>query len=66
MIVWITKYALSEGIKELEVTQSDEFPDMVCGKVLNKSYHGEGKDWHRTHASAVSRAEEMRKKRLAA
>lgn len=65
MKVWITKHVLSTGIKELEVTQSDYCPDMVCGKAWNECFHGEGKDWHRTHKSAVFRAEEMRKKKIA-
>lgn len=65
MKVWITKYALSDGIKELEVEQSDGFPDIVCGKSLNDYYHGEGKDWHRTYESATVRANEMRQKKIA-
>lgn len=65
MKVWITKYALSKGIKEKEVEQSDEFPEIVCGKDLYDSYHGEGKEWHRTKESALAKAEEMRKKRIA-
>ena len=30
--VWITKYALSSGIKEIEVNQSDFSPDTVIGE----------------------------------
>lgn len=65
MKVWITKYALSDGIKELEVEQSDFSPNMVFGKVYNDCYHGEGKEWHRTYESAATRAEEMRNKNIA-
>lgn len=65
MKVWITKYALSTGIKELEVEQSDGFLDMVRGKLLNDYYHGEGMDWHRTYESATVRANEMRQKKIA-
>lgn len=65
MKVWITKYALSDGIKELEVEQSDFSPNMVFGKVYNDCYHGEGKEWHRTYASATVRANEMRQKKIA-
>lgn len=64
MKVWITKYALSDGIKELAAEQSDYSPDMVFGKVWNDCYHGEGKEWHRTYESAVVRMEEMRQKRI--
>lgn len=65
MKVWITKYALSKGIKEKEVKQSDSFPETVYGKDLYESYHGEGKEWHRTKESALARAEELRKKKIA-
>lgn len=34
MKVWITKYALTSGIKELEVEYSISSPDMVRGKDL--------------------------------
>lgn len=59
MKVWITKYALSQGIKEIEVEQSKDFPDMVSDK-WNASYHGEGREWHRTFESAKMKAEDMR------
>lgn len=65
MKVWITKYALSDGIKELEVAQSDDFPDMVYGKSLTGCYHGEGKEWHRTYELATVRANEMRQDKIA-
>lgn len=64
MKVWITKYALTSGIKEMEVEQSEDFPDMVTGKAWNDSYHGEGREWHRTYESAVAKAEEMRLKKI--
>ena len=62
--VWITKYALTSGIKELEVEYSADFPDMVMGKAWNDYYHGEGREWHRTYESAVARAEKMRLKKI--
>lgn len=65
MKVWITKYALSKGIKEKEVEQSDSFPEIVRRKDFYDSYYGEGKEWHRTKESALAKAEEMRKKRIA-
>lgn len=65
MKVWITKYALSDGIKEKEVKQSDSFPEIVHEKDLYNSYYGDGKEWHRTKESALAKAEEMRKKRIA-
>lgn len=62
--VWITKYALSSGIKKIEVNQSDSFPDAVIGETYRNLYHGEGKEWHRTYKTAVSKAEEMRLKKI--
>ncbi|MFR3727660.1 hypothetical protein [Lacrimispora sp.] len=64
MKVWITKYALTSGIKEMEVEQSEDFPDIVKGKTWNDSYHGDGREWHRTYESAIAKAEEMRLKRI--
>lgn len=62
--VWITKYALSSGIKEIEVNQSDSTLDTVIGESYRDFYHGEGKEWHRTYESALSRAEELRLKKI--
>ena len=64
MKVWITKYALTSGIKEMEVEQSEDFPDIVKGKTWNDSQQGEGREWHRTYESAIAKAEEMRLKRI--
>jgi len=61
---WITKYALTKGIIEIEGRISDNFPSMFCFKrgvgYYEETAHGEGKDWHRTKESALARAEEMR------
>jgi hypothetical protein len=66
MKVWITKYALTQGILEREVTQSESVPSIVTvyGNPYEQ-YHGEGRDWHRTRAGAVAVAEAMRMKRIA-
>jgi len=60
--VWITKYALTQGILEKEV----EIEDNVVSVIKNSGevYFDEGKDWHRTKESAVKRAEEMRLKKI--
>lgn len=66
--VWITKYALTEGIQLVDAEVSGNSPSMVSyGNVgYGSQYaHGEGKDWHRTPESAMRRAEEMRKKKIA-
>ena len=39
--VWMTKYALSSGIKEIEVNQSISSPDTVIGESYCDFYHGE-------------------------
>jgi len=65
--VWITKYALTQGIFEVEV----EFPpyneDKNYVKVVKnqgEGYYGEGKDWHRDKESAIKRAEEMKMRKI--
>lgn len=66
--VWITKYALTEGIQLVDAEWSPAFPSMVSygGEGLcRQNAHGEGNDWHRTPKAAVRRAEEMRRKKIA-
>lgn len=62
--VWITKYAMSSGILEMAVRDCGNgmVADVRPGYMSH--YHGEGREWHRTHESAVARAEEMRTKKL--
>ena len=63
---FVTKYALTSGIIRNRLS-----PTAVDGLVVDASsryhiaYHGEGKEWHRTWESAVARAEEMCKAKLA-
>lgn len=69
MKVWITKYALTQGIIEAECydifTAEDPADNMICIRdeghgIFNKYYRGEGREWHRTKESAVKKANEMR------
>ena len=63
MKVWITKYALTEGITQLEA-EPTSFPAMI--KISAHEYcHGEGKEWHRTEADAIACAEIMRLAKIA-
>ena len=66
MKAWITKYALTEGIF---VVDGDLHSDrMLCyrrGSDWEQYAHGEGKDWHRTEISAITRAEQMRQAKIA-
>ena len=62
MKVWITKYVLTKGIYEVEVRMNPTIGDgqMVSGPGVFESYHGEGRDWHRTREAAVKHANVMR------
>ncbi len=67
MKVWITKYALTQGIFECEVeTAFDISKKMVvdkAGPCGGNCYHRP--DWHETKGAAILRAEEMRTKKIA-
>ena len=58
--VFITKYALTEGITEADAELCDNYEMIRVKKKghFDSYYHGE--DWHRTRESAVKRAEIMR------
>ena len=64
MKAYITKYALTSGIMEVEAEQSSVAPSMVTwkrpGDWGSSAAHGEGKDWHRTKEAASAKAEKMR------
>lgn len=64
MKFYITKYALTEGIFEVEAEPCEDNPKMirVPGRYA-AFFHGEGRDWHRTFESARDRAEAMRVKK---
>lgn len=65
MKVWITKYALTRGVFEMEVKSQSEDGTAVYGKSWDDYYRGEGREWHRTKVSAIKKAEEMRQKKIA-
>jgi hypothetical protein len=63
MKAFITKYALTKGILEVEGNIPENFPNMFSVPISIHSFHafhGEGKDWHRTRHGAEMRAEEIR------
>lgn len=67
--VWITKYALTEGIFIREVEHCTDIADDMVSTIPNdgsyqQHFHGEGKDWHRTEGSAIERAEIMRRAKI--
>ena len=61
LTVYITKYALTEGILEKEAKPCGNASMVQVGPSY---FHGEGKDWHRTRESAVKKAEAMRLKKI--
>lgn len=66
--VYITKYALTEGITERELVKGFDSGGMIAvewpGAVNNVMYF-HGRDWYNTRVAAVGRANEMRKKKIA-
>lgn len=60
--VWIAKYALTQGIYEIEVI--DCGGGMVKGEHYN-FFHREGDQWHATKESAIKKAEKMRLRKIA-
>jgi len=65
MKAYVTKYALTMGILELEVEDADDGMIKDTRGQFPSYYHGEGKEWHRTREAAVKRAEVMRTKKIA-
>ena len=73
MNVWITKYALTQGIEEIDSNQVKEFEmtDTGClcfrrnGKYSFVTEIYSQKEWYRTKESAIKKAEEMRQKKIA-
>jgi hypothetical protein len=65
MKVWITKYALTQGILEREAEET-EHKGMI--KIPTESlvyFHKEGRDWHHTLEEARRCAYKMRAEKLA-
>lgn len=63
MKVFITKYALTLGIEEVEASLYAEGRAVSYGQY--GSAHGEGTNWHKTMEGAKKRAEEMRVNKIA-
>ena len=65
--VYITKYALTKGILEYqEALWSNSTPNLIEIPTLGFSgyFYGEGKEWHKSKEAALTRAEEMRKRKI--
>ena len=63
MKVYITKYALTKGILEVEVNVSEAHPSMAVDSENSvATYHKP--DWFTTKEEAIARAEQMRMKKI--
>lgn len=66
MKFWLSKYALTKGIIEVDAEYCDEKTDMI--KVLDDSYkgyyQGKGINWHTTKEDAIERAEILRTRKI--
>lgn len=64
--IWITKYALTAGVQEREQIGCDgNMATVRSPGGLNGREFFHGNDWHMTKATALERAEEMRKAKIA-
>jgi hypothetical protein len=64
--VFVTKYALTAGIKKFAVKEIDGSMVTVTDERASNGwrfFHGD--DWHRTEADAVTRAKTMRRLKVA-
>mgnify|MGYP001580355414 CR=1 FL=1 len=69
--VYVTKWALTKGIFEVGgASYSDGLLSATWtnayGELVQRCFHGEGREWHRTREAAVDRAEAMRDAKLRA
>jgi protein subunit release factor A len=66
MKVYITKYALTSGILEIEA-RNGTAENMVCYRSKGASYdqYAHGNDWHVDIDSAKAKAEQMRQAKIA-
>lgn len=66
MNVFITRYALTQGIKRRDVELAGD--GMVRDRSTRFSvyYRGESREWHRDFESAVARADVLRRAKIAA
>lgn len=64
MKVYITKYALTEGIFESDVEKGSDSTVSDRKRGYTSYYHGQGREWHLTRQSAVDRANQMRLRKL--
>lgn len=66
MKIWNTKYCLTDGVTEHEagLCESDNMVVIKTDKSFPVYLHGEGREWHRSLESAITRANEIKIKKL--
>lgn len=64
--MFVTKYAMSDGIQELEGEWDEKDPEFfrVASGYFTQYFHGEGREFHKTRESAVKVANAMKSKRI--
>ena len=62
---WITKYALTTGIVQIEAETTHTSVMIGDRNRTNACYFHEGREWHRFFEAAKVRAEEMRVAKIA-
>lgn len=60
-IVWITKYALTQGLKEVRNKAIDIGDGRIC--IPGDAFYGRG-EWAHDRTEAVKRADAMRRKKI--
>lgn len=66
MKAYITAYALTEGIVEIEAEECGD--ETIRQTDLPRGcwyFHGEGREWHRTREGAIEKAGIMRARKIA-
>ena len=63
---YVTKSALTGGIEAIDAYDCFYINPNMIGDCNNscRTFHGEGREWHRTAESALARAEEMRVEKI--
>jgi len=66
MVIWSTKYCLTEGITKHDVKDTDE-SSVVIPRTKDAPMlmlHGLGREWHKTEEGAIKRATEIKAKKI--
>ena len=64
MRVWITKYALTTGIAEVEVEVDAATPGIAVRKLGHYWIHLHPGEWHSTIEAAIAAAKQMRQRKI--